>query len=202
MQQVNLYQTQFKPKKIILPAKHMLFIALLPILIFVITSIYFSSKQQLFETLLNTKQQQLQLDQQHLSVLKQRLNSYKEDPKLVAELNSTRKQLQKTQTLLNHLASQESGNQHGFSAMLTALSKQHIDDLWLTQFSLLNGGQFIALQGTAYKPQLIPEYIDNLAKSEQFQGKNFSVFQLQQPADSDHYSFKLHTEQISGGRSR
>lgn len=202
MQQVNLYQTQFKPKKIILPAKHMLLIALLPILIFVITSIYFSSKQQLLETLVNTKQQQLQLDQQHLSVLKQRLNSYKEDPKLVAVLNSTRKQLQKTQTLLNHLASQESGNQYGFSAMLTALSKQHIDDLWLTQFSLLNGGQFIALQGTAYKPQLIPEYIDNLAKSEQFQGKNFSVFQLQQPADSDHYNFKLHTEQKSGGRSR
>jgi len=202
MQQVNLYQAQFKPKQIILPAKHMLLIALLPILIFVITSIYFSYKQQLFETLLNTKQQQLQLDQQHLSVLKQRLNRYKEDPKLVAELNSTRKQLQKTQTLLNHLASQESGNQHGFSAMLTALSKQHIDDLWLTHFSLLNGGQFIALQGTAYKPQLIPEYIDNLAKSEQFQGKNFSVFQLQQPADSDHYNFKLHTEKKSGGRSR
>jgi type IV pilus assembly PilN-like protein len=195
MQQVNLYQTQFKPKKIILPAQHMLLIALLPIIIVVVTSMYFSYKQQLFETSLQTKQQQLQLDQKHLSVLKQRLNSYKEDPKLASELNSIRTQLQKTQTLLNHLASQESGNQHGFSAMLAALSKQHIDELWLTQFSLLNGGQFIALQGNANTPQLIPEYIDNLAKSEQFQGETFSVFQLQQPADSSYYNFKLHTEQ-------
>jgi regulator of replication initiation timing len=202
MQQVNLYQTQFKPKQIILPAQHMLLIALLPIIIFVITSIYFSYKQQLFETLLHTKQQQLQLDQQHLSVLKQHLNLYKEDPKLIVELNAIRGQLQKTQTLLAHLASQESGNQHGFSAMLTALSKQHIDDLWLTQFSLLNGGQFIALQGRAYTPQLIPEYIDNLAKSEQFQGENFSVFQLQQQTDSSYYNFKLHTEQKNGGRNR
>jgi len=67
---------------------------------------------------------------------------------------------------------------------------------------LLNGGQFIALQGNAYTAQLIPEYIDNLAKSEPFQGKNFSVFQLQQPADSAYYNFKLHTEQSSGGRNR
>jgi type IV pilus assembly PilN-like protein len=202
MQQVNLYQTQFKPKKTILPAQHMLLIALLPIIIFVITSIYFSYKQQLFEISLHAKQQQLQLDQKHLSVLKQRLNSYKEDPILIAELNSIRTQLQKTQTLLNHLASQESGNQHGFSAMLAALSKQHIDDLWLTQFSLLNGGQFIALQGNANTPQLIPEYIDNLAKSEQFQGETFSVFQLQQQTDSSYYNFKLHTEQKNGGRNR
>jgi regulator of replication initiation timing len=202
MQQINLYQTQFKPKQIILPAQHMLLIALLPIIIFVLTSLYFLYKQQLFDTLLHTKQQQLQLDQQHLSVLKQQLNLYKEDPKLIVELNAIRGQLQKTQTLLTHLASQESGNQHGFSAMLAALSKQHIDDLWLTQFSLLNGGQFIALQGRAYTPQLIPEYIDNLAKSEQFQGENFSVFQLQQQTDSSYYNFKLHTEQKNGGRNR
>jgi len=202
MQQVNLYQSQFKPKKIVLPAQQMFLIAVLPIIIFIVFSIYFSYKQQLFESLLQTEQQQLQLDQQHLAVLKQQLDTFKEDPKLVAELNKVRKQLQKTQSLLGHLASQESGNQDGFSAMLSALSQQHIDDLWLTQFSLLNGGQFIALQGSAHSPQLIPEYIDNLAKSDQFQGKNFSVFQLQQPNDSTNYNFKLHTEQQRGGRRK
>ncbi len=193
MQQVNLYQTQFKPKKVILPAQQVLLIALIPVLLFGLLSIVMSSKQTSLEEKLAGQTEQFQLQQQQLDSLQQQLNARKENPLLRAELNEIQQQLVSKQILLDHLSSQTFGNQHGFSMMLTALSKQHIDDLWLTQFSLLNSGQFIALQGSAYTSQLIPEYIDNLAKSEQFQGKNFSVFQLQQPDNSPYFNFKLHT---------
>ncbi len=193
MEQVNLYQAQFKPKKVILPATQVLLIALIPIILFSLLSILMSSKQTSLEEEFASQTKQLQAQQQQLTAMQQQLNALKENPLLRAELSDIQQQLVSKQILLDHLNSQSFGNQQGFSMMLTALSKQHIDELWLTQFSLLNSGQFIALQGSAYSSQLIPEYIDNLAKSEQFQGKNFSVFQLQQPNDSSYFNFKLHT---------
>ena len=193
MQQVNLYQAQFKPKQVILPAHQVLLLAVSPIIIFLFLSLYMASNQASVDSNVIVQTEQLQQQQQRLDTLLQQLDSRKINPLLVAELNDFRLQLATKQTLLDHLSNQTLGNQHGFSTMLTALSQQHIDDLWLTQFSLLNSGQFIALQGNAYTSQLIPEYIDNLAKSEQFQGKNFSVFQLQQSDDSPYFNFKLHT---------
>lgn len=193
MQQVNLYQAQFKPKKVILPAPQVLLIALIPVLLFSLISIVMSGKQTSIEEELASQTEQLKVQQQQLNTLEQQLNARKESPLLRAELNDIEQKLVSKQILLDHLSNQSFGNQHGFSMMLTALSKQHVNDLWLTQFSLLNSGQFIALQGSAYTSQLIPEYIDNLAKSEQFQGKNFSVFQLQQPDNSPYFNFKLHT---------
>ena len=193
MQQVNLYQAQFKTKQVILPAHQVLLLAVSPIIIFLFLSLYMASNQASVDSNVIVQTEQLQQQQQRLDTLLQQLDSRKINPLLVAELNDFRLQLATKQTLLDHLSNQTLGNQHGFSTMLTALSQQHIDDLWLTQFSLLNSGQFIALQGNAYTSQLIPEYIDNLAKSEQFQGKNFSVFQLQQSDDSPYFNFKLHT---------
>lgn len=195
MQQVNLYQSQFKPKLIILPAQQLLLIASLPIIIFIIVSLYLSHKQQLSTDLLQQQQHQVQLEQQRLTSVKQQLESRKQNPLLVTELKDLQQQLKNKQVLLDHLSNQKLGNQIGFSSTLTALSKQHIEELWLTQFSLLNSGQFIALQGTALTSQLIPEYIDKLAESTQFQGKNFSVFQLKKHKDSPYFNFKLHTSE-------
>ncbi|MBL4638623.1 MAG: PilN domain-containing protein [Proteobacteria bacterium] len=193
MQQVNLYQAQFKPKQVILPAPQLLLLALLSVIIFIFLSIYMASHQASVASKLIAQTEQLQQQQHQLDTLQQQLDSRKINPLLVAELNDFRLQLKTKKILLDHLSNQSLGNKNGFSTMLTALSQQHIDDLWLTQFSILNSGQFIALQGSAYNSHLIPEYIDNLAKSEQFQGKHFSVFQLQKPDDSPYFNFKLHT---------
>jgi len=197
MQQVNLYQEQFKPKQVILPAQQVLLVAILPIIIFILLTIYFANTQRSLDDELAAQTEQTQQQQLQLDALQLQVDSLKQNPLLLAELNALRQQLDSKQILIDYLTNQTLGNQHGFSTMLTALSKQHIDDLWLTQFSLLNSGEFIALQGSAYTSQLIPEYIDNLAKSEQFQGKNFSVFQLQQPENSAYFNFKLHTSKDS-----
>ena len=53
----------------------------------------------------------------------------------------------------------------------------------------------ITLKGKASQSNLIPLYIDSLAKSDHFRGKQFSVFQLEQPKDdSEVYTFKLNTD--------
>jgi len=195
MQQINLYQAQFKPKQVLLPAKQLYLIATLPIILFLAISVYLSNNQASFSDSIAIQSEQLQPLKQQLSELQLKVNSRKENPLLLAELTQFRTQLVAKQTLLAHLDSQKQSNQFSFSSMLEALSQQHIKNMWLTRFSLLDSGNFIAIQGSAFNAELVPEYIDSLAKSEQFNGKQFSVFQLQQQDKSEYFDFKLHTKQ-------
>lgn len=103
--------------------------------------------------------------------------------------------------LLDYLTQQSFGNSQGFSKTLRTLSQQKINNVWLTSFSLLDGGQTITLHGEALQSSQIPLYIDSLGKSPHFHGKQFSVFQLQQPEDNaTRYTFKLHSEQKTGSQ--
>jgi Tfp pilus assembly protein PilN len=199
MQHVNLYQSQFKPKKVILPAEQLLMLAALPLLVLILLSIYLSYSQQNRAEQLENQQAQVEQQQIYLNNLTQQLNTQTQNPLLLAEEKDLQQQLQSKTLLLKLLNNKTLGNQKGFSTMLIALSQQHVENLWLTHFSLLDSGEFIALQGRAYTSDLIPQYIDNLAKSEQFHGKNFSVFQLNQDEKSAYFDFKLHTSKQSEG---
>jgi len=191
MQQINLYKAQFKPKKILLPPRQMLLLILALIVSLSVMSLYSAKRNSV---LANTIKKQ----QKHTV---QTLPESSESPLLIAELEKLNVQKFDQQRLLDYLTHQDFGNQQGFSATLRHLSKQQINNVWLTEFSLIRGGQTITLRGKSLQSNLIPLYIDSLAKSEHFQGKQFSVFQLEQPKDnSEAYTFKLNTDSNHAGR--
>ena len=195
MQHINLYQAQFKPKTIVLPAKQIGMLGILMIIILSVISLYASQKHSFQKATLNDQQQRYAKSQQQLATIQQQVASQTDHPLLDAELVDIQQQVTDNTTLLDYLMNHSFGNQTGFSSTLAGLSQQHINDVWLTEFALLDGGQFISLYGKALQSDFIPEYIDSLAKSEQFQGKEFSVFQLQQPSDNNNfYHFNLHTK--------
>ncbi|PHS68519.1 MAG: hypothetical protein COB23_09120 [Methylophaga sp.] len=192
MQQINLYQQQFKPKKVIFPAKQMLLLALISVVLLIVFSILLSQKLQHRTVSLDDQTQQIkELSQQQVS-LQSQISTRVLNPILVAELKNIQQQQQDNQSLLKHLSNRSFGNRAGFSSILTTLSEHRIDNAWLSQFSLLQGGEFITLYGSALTSELVPQYIDNLATSDYFHGKNFSVFKLEQPEDTTIYNFQLH----------
>lgn len=200
MQQINLYQDQFKPEKITLAANQIIFLSLLFITLLIAFTIYSYQKVETHKGALTEQQQRYDHSQQQLNTLQQQLSQQDERPLLEAESVKLEQELQEKQTVLDYLTNHTFGNQQGFSATLTSLSEQRIDNVWLTRFSLLDGGQFISLHGNATQSSLIPEYIDSLANSDRFHGKEFSVFQLQHPDDdTGFYNFKLNTQQDSTG---
>ena len=67
MQQVNLYQAQFKPKQVILPAHQVLLLAVSPIIIFLFLSLYMASNQASVDSNVIVQTEQLQ-QQQHRDV--------------------------------------------------------------------------------------------------------------------------------------
>jgi len=191
MQQINLYQAQFKPKQVILPASQILVIILLVITILAVMSLYAHRKNTVLSDLIKQQQQQ--------SV--QQLDIVTESPLLDAELKKLQQQNQDKESLLHYLTRHNFGNQLGFSELLNNLSQQRINNVWLTAFSFSDGGETIKLEGEALQSSQIPLYIDNLARAKQFQGKQFSVFQLQQPKDDESlYTFKLRTNNKNTGR--
>jgi len=192
MQEINLYQAQFKPKKLVLPPRQMLLIVLIVMAVLSVMSLYSAKRNTVLQTTIKQQQQ----------YTTQNIAQSPESPLLLAELEKINVQQFDKQRLLDYLSHQDFGNQQGFSATLFHLAKQQIDNVWLTEFSLVKGGQSITLQGKASQSNQIPLYIDSLAKAEYFQGKSFSVFQLEQPKeDSNVYTFKLNTESSNkGGR--
>ncbi len=195
MQQVNFYQAQFKPKRIILPARQIFLLGLLAVIIFTLLSLYSAKQNSTLEAHIASQQHSELRDQQPTVVNDQAL--------LKANLLQLQQQQTNKQILLDYLTHQSFGNQHGFTDNLIHLSKQKIVGVWLTDFSFINGGQYIALHGSALQSSLIPLYIDGLAESGPFQGKHFSVFSLESPeANSNLYTFKLRTDQNSTGSSQ
>jgi hypothetical protein len=198
MQQINLYQSQFRPKQIILPARQFLLIAFVMIAIFCVLSAYLHFEQISQQAIVTNQQEQLAKKETRLIALREQLAKYEENPLLKAELASLQQTYEENQDILDYLKNEQLGNQIGFSSTLEALSEQHISGLWLNQFSLLNAGQHTALNGQTSDATKVPEYIDSLGRSEQFNGKTFSVFQLQQPEQDSLFQFKLFTNQAAG----
>lgn len=193
MQQVNLYQAQFKKKRVVLSAQQLLFFTLLTAIIFSVAGLFLANRNSELETHIASLHQS--------RVVEQELVSGSNYPLLKANLLQLQQQQKQKQTLFDYLTHQSFGNQHGFTGNLTHLSQQHLNGVWLTQFSFINGGQHIALHGSALQSEQIPLYIDGLSESGPFQGKHFSVFSLESPeSSSELYTFKLHTDTNNAGQ--
>ncbi len=73
------------------------------------------------------------------------------------------------------------GNRSGFARYLQAFSRQAIDGLWLTGFSVAGSGD-VAINGRVLRPELVPAYIQKLNNEPALQGRAFSALELRRPA--------------------
>ncbi len=186
MQQINLYQAQFKPKPVIFPPRTLLIVCVLVLAVLTTISLYLDQRNRTLQNLIG------QMEQQHSSQFSLSVDT----PLLDAQLEQLQQQNQTQQQLLAYLSHHHFGNKSGFSAMLEDLANYRIEGVWLTDFSFTHGGQFLTIQGYALRSDLVPRYIDNLAKATSFKGKAFTLFKMSQPDNAQHhYQFSLRTDQ-------
>jgi len=72
------------------------------------------------------------------------------------------------------------GNQQGFAEYLRAFSRQSIDGLWLTGFTIVGGGD-ITIEGRVTQPDLVPHYIQRLNREQTLQGRTFATLEMHVP---------------------
>ncbi len=77
------------------------------------------------------------------------------------------------------------GRRTGFAARLEALSRRHVEGIWLDRLSLAGAGQTMNLSGATLDANLVPRYLQSLAADPALTGTRFDELVIEQPAASD-----------------
>lgn len=100
---------------------------------------------------------------------------------LTAEVGRLEMELKSARDAMSVLEGGAMGNRNGFAKYLQAFSRQALDGLWLTGFTVGGTGE-VAIQGRVISADLLPEYIQKMNKEPALQGRAFSALEMRRPA--------------------
>ncbi len=193
-QQINLFQSEFQTRAELVCAKNIqnLFLIILVLLVSLSSYDYFMAQQQQ-GYLANLKIQQKKLELS-LAKVQQSAPSMVVDNKLQQQVVSFKKDIAIKQQVLDALSGQSFGNSNGFSSFFRGLSEQNVPGLWLRNLNISSGGKNIGLTGSAFQPELIPDFLKKLSDEKVFQGTNFQTFQLKREKNPLRVDFYVDTQ--------
>ncbi|MDO9270506.1 MAG: PilN domain-containing protein [Methylobacter sp.] len=146
------------------------------------------------ETQIRQFRQNLEAEQTQVNIISSKIPKQDIDAQLTAEVAQWQNMLDElTQTI--HLLSDKSTDQSpGFSSYFQALSNQSIPDVWLSALYLDGQQQVINIEGSTFKPEKIPYFLQQLQKEPIFNGYSFARLIMQQSETMpNQMDFKLST---------
>lgn len=102
----------------------------------------------------------------------------KPSEELVAEVSRQKQRLKRRDEVLAALQGGLGGAGGGFSGYLRGLSRQSVQGLWLTGFSVGPGGSGMSLRGRAIDKALLPDYVKRLNGEKAFAGAAFGGLKI------------------------
>lgn len=199
IQQINLYQAGVFEKKEPLPANTMLVAAGAALaLLLLIYAIAQWQTLRLSHHLAELRAQQTRAAQRLAELHGQYLPKGK-SRLLEQEIDRLRAGRDARLPLLDLLAAKPFGNTTGFSPHLEGLARQSVEGMWLRRIVLGAGGAKVTLEGRTLRPELVPRYLQQLAREEVFAGLEFTRLQLTRADDRPGYvDFLLETAPEAG----
>ncbi|MGD8483792.1 MAG: PilN domain-containing protein [Thioalkalispiraceae bacterium] len=200
MQQINLYQAEFRKQKQPLDAKLLINVVIVVsvLLVMVYGFNYWSLLQarqqlgQLHQQKTSAEQQLVELKKTHQPLLK--------NPRLAEDIKRYQSWVDTRQQALNILSAKSFGNTQGFAEYFSGLARQKIDGLWLTGLSFAEGGRQLGLQGSALKPELVPRFLQRLSGESVFTGTRFHSLVMSREKEKDQQvDFQLRSVDEEGG---
>ena len=104
----------------------------------------------------------------------------KPDVQLDADIARYESELKLASNAMEALKGGAFGNQKGFAEYLRAFSRQSVNGLWLTGFTIAGSGE-LEIRGRALSPDLVPSYIQRLNKEEVLAGQSFARLEMNRP---------------------
>ncbi len=128
-QQINLYQDQFKEKKLFASAAQVMMLLLFMLLgIAGWSYLMVTDLDDLEQQNLTLKASQSSINNE-LAVIPAELNRQLADDRITNEVNNITKQLRARKQVMRFVKNNQFGSGEGFSAYLNSLSNLHIDDV-------------------------------------------------------------------------
>ncbi len=196
-QQINLYQERFHDKRLWFSAAQSA--AALLGLLAVIGIASFLLQGQLNQAERRNQQVKAERDlvTAELTTANLELRQLLEDTRLDQEIESTARQISARKKVLAFVDANRFGSGQGFSDYLVALSKLHVDDIWLSRIRF--GENFIQIKGSSLDAGQVPGYFGSFSGETVFQGNRFDLFELKRDPDSDwKVDFEIATRAVSG----
>lgn len=178
-QQINLYQPMFRKQEKVFSAVTMLQIT--GFFIIVLTGIYSYNLYQLqpFSVELEKTGTQLTKLTNQIDVLSRSLPARGKNKLMESEITRMTIRLDNMKKIQGALSEGSFGNVNGFSEHFEALARGHVDGSWLTDITIANGGDKLALAGKSIDPELVPMYIKRLAQAPVFKNLRFNILDLE-----------------------
>ncbi|HXH54474.1 MAG TPA: PilN domain-containing protein [Gammaproteobacteria bacterium] len=194
-QQINLYQVEKRKWVLDLTFQYLVWggLAFLGILLIITANATFknfSVKREL------TQLQKEQMGKSKaLQMIAGQIPEERTREQLVNEIKKYESEKQVKQEILNLLAA-KSGRDKGFSSYLEALSAKTLPGLWFTKLSFKENSNVILLEGSATKPEYVPNLITGLSNDSAFSGKNFQLFKASLNEKTEQIDFVLETKSV------
>ena len=74
------------------------------------------------------------------------------------------------------------GSQQGFAEYLRAFSRQSLNGLWLTGFTISGSGE-LEIRGRVLSPDLVPSFIQRLNREQVLAGRSFARLEMNRPPE-------------------
>jgi hypothetical protein len=107
----------------------------------------------------------------------------KPDAQLEADIARYEADLKIARESIEALKGGAAGNQQGFSEYLRAFSRQAVNGLWLTGFTIAGSGE-LEIRGRVLSPDLVASYIQRLNKEQILAGRSFARLEMSRPTEA------------------
>ncbi|OMH39525.1 hypothetical protein [Motiliproteus sp. MSK22-1] len=164
-QQINLYVRKEKVKVPFSAASCLLIVCISAAVLIAVFAYNWQGVDRLNAELSALKEEQSRLQQAFDRARNQQV-IIEESPRLKAELRSRDLEIKAKQRYESLLGQLQPGKGIRFSSMLSGLSTQAVDGIWLKRIKATEAGRVLNLEGETLIPELVPHYLKRLGKSE------------------------------------
>lgn len=179
IQQINLYQDILKQGQGKLGIN--LYVAGLSAtaLLFIGFSGYVMWNYKNAETQAHQLREALVTEQARVSLISAQTPKQEINPQLAAEVAQWQNLLDELTQTVKLLSGKSADQSPGFSSYFQALSNQSDPDVWLSALYIDGQQQLIKIEGSTFKPEKIPYFLQQLQKEPIFNGHTFAKLTMQ-----------------------
>lgn len=180
IQEVNLYQATLNTNKTRPVVNNYIYGLLLPLFLLIGSSAYLLFDQNNTSESIKKAQQQLSDAEIEVEQLRIHYPPRQTDSLITEEITRLQNILTSLSQVVYLLSENDSDQTQGFSRYFSALARQNIPDVWLTDIAIDAENNLISLQGSTFNTEKLPVFLQKLHQEPIFKGRTFEKLTISQ----------------------
>ncbi len=177
-QQINLFNPIFLKQERYFSAKTMVESLTLILVAMCAFYVYAHGEVRSFEYVAEDAAHQLADARDRFFKLGGELSPQRRSKLLEAQVARTESELRGKQALLESLRDAAADKARGYSQYFAAFARETLPGVWLTGFSVADGGEQLSVRGRVLRPDLVPAYIRALNNEPVMRGRTVTQLKL------------------------